>query len=144
MLYCFKTRPPSPLVMPEPDTALRTADRVGFAASFLCALHCALVPLVLALVPALGLEIAGWTDIDQAFVVFATLLGLTTMTLGYRRHRMFRAWALLLPGLALIWIGSFTRLHDHGWGHALVMVLGGVALAAAPGRHLRITHPTGA
>ena len=130
--------------MPESDNALRAADRVGLAASFLCALHCATVPLLLALVPALGLEFGGWTDIDQAFVVFATLLGLTTMTLGYRRHRMARAWALLLPGLALIWAGSFTRLHDHGAAHAVVMVLGGFALAAAHGINLRMAHRTGA
>lgn len=144
MLYCFKARPSIPLVMPESDTALRTADRVGFAASFLCALHCALVPLALALVPALGLKVAGRADIDQAFVVFATLLGLTTMTIGYRRHRMVRAWALLLPGLALIWAGSFTRLHDHGWAHGVVMVLGGFALAGAHGINLRMSHRTGA
>ncbi|MFZ5655949.1 MAG: MerC domain-containing protein [Pseudomonadota bacterium] len=126
--------------MPESDSALRTADRVGFAASFLCAVHCAVVPLLLALVPALGLRIGGWADIDQAFVVFASLLGLATMSLGYRRHRAFRAWALLLPGLALIWIGSFTSLHDHGWAHALVMTLGGLALAAAHGVNLRLSH----
>lgn len=126
--------------MSEPDTALRTADRVGFAASFLCAIHCATIPLLLALVPALGLRVAGWTDIDQAFVIFASLLGLTTMSLGYRRHRAFRAWALLLPGLALIWAGSFTALHDHGWAHALVMVTGGLLLAAAHGVNLRLSH----
>ncbi|TCZ87622.1 MerC domain-containing protein [Lysobacter sp. N42] len=126
--------------MSEPDTALRTADRVGFAASFLCAVHCATIPLLLALVPALGLRVAGWTDIDQAFVIFASLLGLTTMSLGYRRHRAFRAWALLLPGLALIWAGSFTALHDHGWAHAVVMTLGGLALAAAHGVNLRLSH----
>lgn len=129
--------------MPEPGSALRTADRVGFAASFLCAIHCAMVPLLLALVPALGLRLGGWADIDQAFVVFATLLGLGTMSLGYRRHRMFRGWALLLPGLALIWIGSFTPLHDHGWAHAVVMTLGGIALAAAHGVNLRLTHRAG-
>ncbi|GGZ62871.1 membrane protein [Lysobacter xinjiangensis] len=129
--------------MRESDTALRTADRVGFAASFVCAVHCAIVPLVLALVPALGLEFSGWADIDQAFVVFATLLGLTTMTLGYRRHRTFRAWALLVPGLVLIWLGSFTPLHDHGWGHAAVMVLGGFALAAAHSVNLRMAHRAG-
>ncbi len=126
--------------MPEPDTTLRTADRVGFAASVLCAVHCAMLPLALALLPALGLRFAGWTDIDQAFVIFATLLGLTTMTLGYRRHRAFRAWALLLPGLALIWAGSFTPLHDHGLAHVLVMTLGGFALAAAHGLNLRLSH----
>jgi len=121
-------------------SSLRRADRLGFAASVLCALHCALLPLALALLPALGLNVGGWIDFDQAFVVFATVLGLTTLTVGYRRHRAFRAWALLLPGLALVWIGAFTWLHDHGLVHAAIMVAGGLLLAGAHLLNLRLTH----
>jgi hypothetical protein len=126
--------------MAATGSALKQADRIGFAASFLCALHCALVPLLLALLPALGLKVGGWIDIDQAFVVFATLLGATTLTLGWRRHRAFRAWALLVPGLVLVWAGAFTPLHDHGLTHAVVMTAGGLLLAAAHLLNLRLTH----
>lgn len=126
--------------MAVPDTALRQADRVGFAASFLCALHCALLPLALSLLPAIGLNLGGRVDFDQAFVIFATLLGLSTLTLGYRRHRAFRAWALLLPGLALVWAGSFTHLHDHTLAHAAIMTAGGLLLAGAHLLNLRLTH----
>ncbi|MBB1471433.1 MerC domain-containing protein [Luteimonas sp. MC1782] len=121
-------------------SAIRNADRVGFAASFLCAIHCALLPVALALLPALGFTAVGWVDIDQAFVVFATLLGATTLSLGYRRHRAFRAWALLLPGLGLVWAGAFTALHTHGVAHAAVMVSGGLLLATAHLVNLRLTH----
>lgn len=136
----FRNRHNPPEVMATPPQALRQADRLGFAASFLCAVHCALLPLALALLPAFGLSVGGWIDIDQAFVVFATLLGATTMTLGWRRHRAFRAWLLLIPGLALVWIGSFTHLHDHTMTHAVVMTIGGLLLAAAHLVNLRLTH----
>lgn len=126
--------------MSSTHAALKQADRLGFAASFLCAIHCALMPLALALLPALGLKFGGWIDIDQAFVVFATLLGATTLTLGWRRHRAFRAWALLAPGLVLVWAGAFTELHDHGVLHAVVMVAGGLLLAGAHLLNLRLTH----
>ncbi|WP_189452142.1 MerC domain-containing protein [Cognatilysobacter bugurensis] len=127
--------------MSEPNTALRKADRVGLAASLLCAVHCALLPLAIALLPTLGLGAGGWVDLDQAFVVFATLLGGTTLALGYRRHRAYRAWALLVPGLILVWIGSFTSLHDsHGVVHATVMTAGGLALAGAHLLNLRLSH----
>jgi hypothetical protein len=127
-------------VMDLSTNALRKADRLGFAASFLCAVHCALTPLALALAPALGLKLGGWIDLDQAFVVFATLLGATTLTLGWRRHRVFRAWALLLPGLALVWLGAFSPLHDHSLGHAAIMGSGGLLLAGAHLLNLRLTH----
>ncbi|MFZ7096944.1 MerC domain-containing protein [Luteimonas dalianensis] len=126
--------------MPITDTRLRKADRFGFAASFLCALHCALLPLAVAVLPALGLNVGGWIDFDQAFVVFATVLGVTTLTVGYRRHRAFRAWALLVPGLAMVWAGAFTWLHDHGLAHALIMVAGGLLLAGAHLMNLRLSH----
>ncbi|GHE32604.1 MerC domain-containing protein [Vulcaniibacterium thermophilum] len=125
--------------MPAPS-ALRRADRVGFAASFLCAVHCALLPVALALAPSLGLTLGGWIDFDQAFVVFATLLGATTLTLGWRRHRLFGAWALLLPGLALVWLGAFTPLHDHTLTHVLVMTVGGLLLAGAHLMNIRLSH----
>lgn len=132
--------PHPPKDMAAHDSALQRADRVGFAASFLCAVHCALLPVALALLPAFGLNVGGWVDIDQAFVVFATLLGVTTLTLGWRRHRAYRAWALLLPGLALVWAGSFTPLHDHSITHVVVMVTGGLMLAGAHLLNLRLTH----
>lgn len=128
----------------RPQDRLATADRLGVAASTLCAVHCALLPLLLGLAPALGLKFGGWVDFDQAFVVFASLLAATTLTLGYRRHRIFRAWVLLLPGLALVWLGSFTALHDHTLGHLGVMVAGGLLLAAAHLANLRLTHAANA
>jgi hypothetical protein len=121
-------------------SALGTADRFGFVASFACAIHCALLPIVAAALPALGLKVGGWMDIDQAFVVFASVLGATTLAIGYRRHRTFHAWALLLPALAMVWLGSFTPLHDHGGAHMALMVVGGLLLAAAHLVNLRLTH----
>ena len=130
-------------VMPITNSSLRRADRFGMAASFLCAVHCALLPLALALLPALGLNVGEWIDFDQAFVVFATVLGVTTLTVGYRRHRAFRAWLLLVPGLVLVWAGAFTLLHDHGLAHAVIMVTGGLLLAAAHLVNLRLSHARG-
>ncbi len=126
--------------MHSQSLVLRKADRVGFAASFLCAIHCALWPWLLALAPAFGLELGGWIDLDQAFVVFATFLGVFTLTLGWRRHRAFHAWLLLVPGLALVWLGAFSHLHDHNMTHAVVMTAGGVLLALAHLVNLRLTH----
>lgn len=136
-----------PIVMPkltrQPNPArdrLATADRIGVGAATLCAVHCALLPVLIGLAPALGLSFGGWVDFDQGFVVFASLLAATTLALGYRRHRAFHAWALLVPALALVWLGSFTRLHDHTWAHLAVMVAGGLLLAGAHLANLRLTH----
>lgn len=127
-----------------PPAVFAAGDRVGAVGSLLCALHCALLPLVIAALPALGLGSFALIDIDQAFTVFATLLGITTLGYGFRRHRAFRAWIVLIPGLALIWIGSFSPLHTHSTTHVVTMVVGGLAVAAAHLINLRLTHAAGA
>lgn len=109
-------------------------------ASTLCAIHCALLPLLIAMLPSLGFGLAGQADVDQAFVLFASLLALTTLSQGYRRHRAFRAWWFLVPGVALLWGGAYTSLHDHGLTHTLLMVAGGCLLAAAHWVNLRLSH----
>ena len=131
--------------MSHPSSRLQQADRVGFAASMLCAIHCAAMPLFLAILPTFGLGIGGWIDIDQAVVVFATLLAAGTLTIGWRRHRGFRAWGLLLPALALLWFAVFGPVHSHdggreAWLHAGMMVAGGLLLAGAHLTNMRLTH----
>jgi hypothetical protein len=122
------------------DRLQRTGDRVGMWASLLCAVHCALLPLALALLPTLGLSAFGRVDVDQAFVVFATVLGIASLGLGYRRHRAFAAWLLLALGLALVWANAFTSLHDHSLWHAVMMVAGGLLIAAAHLVNYRLSH----
>lgn len=131
---------PRPISYPTPSRLAVAADRVGVFGSLLCAVHCALMPLLLAALPAFGLGLTGLADIDQMVVVFATVLGVTSLTLGFRRHRTFRAWVLLVPGLLLVWAGSFTSLHDHSAAHVLLMVAGGLLIAGAHLLNLRLSH----
>lgn len=112
------------------------------AGSVICALHCAMAPMLASVLPALGLGVLVGSDLDQAFAVFVGLLGVSTLTVGYRRHRAFHAWLLLVPGIALIWAGSFTSIHDHSLTHVSVMVGGGLLVAAAHLVNLRLSHGT--
>jgi hypothetical protein len=47
---------------------------------------------------------------------------------------------VLIPGLALIWLGSFTALHTHSLAHTVVMVVGGIAVAFAHFLNLKSSH----
>ena len=104
----------------SPQQRHRLLDRLGATGSLLCALHCALLPVLIALLPSLG--IATWMSdsFEEGFVVFATLLGLFTLIQGYRRHRAVRALWLLLPGLAALWLGiGYEPLHHDAILHAV-------------------------
>ena len=119
----------------------RLLDRLGATGSLLCAIHCALLPLVIAALPALG--IAGWGSdgFEEAFVAFATALGLFSVVWGYRRHGAVRALGLLVPGLAALWIGIlYPPLHHSLALHALTMTLGGTLVGLAHMANLRLVH----
>ena len=128
--------------MPKPSrSSFHLADRFGFAASMLCAIHCAALPLVLALLPSFGIGVWLGEGFEQAFVLFATLLGLFTMAWGYRRHRAVRALWLLLPGLAVLWVGVlYAPLHETLVAHAVAMTLGGTLVGLAHLANLRLNH----
>ncbi len=116
-------------------------DRLGATGSLVCAIHCALLPLVIALLPSLG--IAAWLGegFERGFVIFASLLGLSTLVWSYRRHRAIRALGILIPGLAALWIGVlYAPLHHSVVPHAVVMTFGGTLVGLAHLANLRLNH----
>ena len=89
-------------------------DRFGATGSVICAVHCALTPLLLAAIPSLGLSTWLGDGFERGFVVFVTVLGLFSLLWGYRRHRAFRALTLLFIGLATLWTGVLYAPVHHG------------------------------
>ncbi len=126
--------------MPDPHRH-RLIDRFGAVGSLVCAAHCALLPLLIAALPSLGL--AGWVGdgFEGVFVVFATLLGIFSLVWGYRRHRALRALSLLLPGLAILWLAVlYPALHQSVVPHAVAMTLGGTLVGLGHLVNLRLNH----
>lgn len=116
-------------------------DRFGATGSIVCALHCALTPLLLAAIPSLGLSVWLGDSFERGFVTFVTVLGLFSMIWGYRRHRVFRALGMLLLGLAALWAGVlYAPLHQALVPHAIVMTIGGTLVGLAHLVNLRLNH----
>ncbi|MGA8278603.1 MAG: MerC domain-containing protein [Rhodanobacteraceae bacterium] len=117
------------------------ADRFGASASFLCAAHCAALPFVLALLPALGLGFLADHAFERGFIMGASVFASVTLIRGYQRHRVRSALLFLVPGLMLLWAGGFLfDLHAHlGW-HSALVALGGSCVALGHLTNLRLLH----
>jgi len=116
-------------------------DRFGATGSLLCAVHCAVIPMLLALAPSLGLSLWLSDGVEGAIVVFVSVLGLFSLVWGFRRHGAMRALGLLVPGLVLLWAGVLIdRLHHDPVPHAIVMTLGGLLVGVAHLVNLRLNH----
>lgn len=122
----------------------RVADRVGATASFLCAIHCALLPFVLALLPFLGLEFLADHRFERGFVMFACALALLALVSGFRRHHGARPLMLAIPGLLLLVVGvTFAE----SWSvvlHSVLVTCGGLLVASAHFVNLYIDRHHGA
>jgi len=119
----------------------RFLDRIGAGGSLLCAIHCALLPLLIAALPSLG--ISSWLGdrFEWAFVSFATALSLFSLVVGYRRHGSVRALSLLIPGLIALWGGLLLKpLHHALIPHAIAMTFGGTLVGLAHLANLRLNH----
>ncbi|MGH8028884.1 MAG: MerC domain-containing protein [Arenimonas sp.] len=136
--------PPTLVFTPAPVRRVRLgtwADSVGSGVAIVCAVHCALLPFVLAALPALGLGFLAGSQWELPYIAFASMLAMASLWQGFRRHRVYRALAFLVPGLIAVWAGVLVpTLHEDAVRHAVVMTLGGTLIAVAHLVNLRLTH----
>jgi hypothetical protein len=133
----------APATAPSPATPRRlpaVVDRVGATASLLCAIHCALLPFVLALLPLIGLEFLAGHTFERIFVACAAALAATSILVGYRRHRHPLALFLMVPGIALLVFGVALDINVHVVIHTASVVAGGVLVASAHVTNLVLAH----
>lgn len=112
--------------------AHRTLDRLGMLASGACALHCLLVPVLLAVAPVLGETLHFSELLERGFVWLAVLLSAFSIGFGVLRHgQVVPAAVLWSIGTALLLPVGLGVEFGSEWLHALLMVPGGTAIAAA-------------
>jgi len=118
----------------------RWVDSLGSVGAVICAVHCALLPIALVMLPMVGFGILASPGFEVGFVLFATALAVASLWNGYLRHRAYRAMAILVPGLIALWSGVFIpMIHDTTVVHALMMSAGGALVGAAHLVNLRLT-----
>ena len=132
-----RTAPPS-----SSDDLLRVhkLDRAGATASFLCAIHCALMPLVVTLLPLLGLSFLASEPVEWTLLAASAGLGSSSLCLGFRKHRKRRVFMVLAIALAIMVAGRVFHEHHVGiWGPVL-MVIGGLMMMSAHLLNHRLCH----
>jgi hypothetical protein len=120
------------IVDTEPGRARRWHQRLdwlGAGASFICALHCAAVPVVLALAPLAGAHWLASHVFDQWAVLIALSFGAAVIGAAYCTHQWRKVLAMYLGAAALMLVGAFVA-DDPPLLHAGLLASGGVLLAA--------------
>lgn len=101
-------------------------DVMGFSASFLCAIHCMLMPLVLSF----GLVGMSWLEsplVEWTFILSTLVLASWSLLGSLPNHNNKRPLVIAVIGFAII-LG--VHLLEHVVGH-VVAAIGGVLIAYA-------------
>lgn len=129
----------SALQSPSNIRASHWVDPLAAAAAALCAVHCAVLPVLIAVLPLFGLGFLSSSLFERGFLVFATVMATVSLWQGHRRHRTLTALQFALPGLGLLYLGVFfAPLHESVLGHAVAMTAGGSLIAVAHLFNLRL------
>jgi membrane-bound ClpP family serine protease len=114
-------------------------DLFGMGAGLVCLVHCLALPLVLAVLPALGF-LHGDHDLTHAFLLGWIALFSTSIFLGYKKHRQRFVLNLMLAGLCFVIAATFHHLF--GVTEAMevpVITLGNLLLVSSHFMNWRIT-----
>ncbi len=105
-------------------------DFLGFVASFICAIHCAIGPLLLTLGMLGGLSWISDPIFELGFLVTSLTIAAFTLVNGYRKQTIDRLGLILFTsGFSLLLLSSLLP-HVHGV-ELVFAVFGGLTVASA-------------
>ena len=111
------------------------ADMTGACLSVACAIHCLAMPLLVAVLPLIGLGFLANERAELVLILGAIGLAVVSLAWGIRHHRSWRALLILIVALAFI---ATARTAVEDTFEVVFYSIGGILLASAHlvNRHL--------
>lgn len=112
-----------------------TADKLGIVVSGLCAIHCALWPLLLGV----SVVLPDWAHIGHGWFWFAIIAALAgwSITHGWKQHHDGRVLFYSSFGLSCLVLAIVTEPWTNLWVESALYVIGGCFMVAAHWRNHR-------
>lgn len=112
-------------------------DLLGFSASFLCAVHCVLMPLVLSMGLLGGMSWLESAWVEWSFILTTLVLASWSLFGSLSKHRNTKP--LIIAALGFVLIIVLHEWFGHGAGHYF-SALGGILVAYAHYLNWRLLH----
>lgn len=98
-------------------------EAMGVAASVACAIHCALMPLLISSLPLLGVSFVHNRWVEIILLAAAFIIGISTLWHGFKKHHhKYTSLVLFTIGIGLFVVHQFVDLGSFG----IVLVLVGI------------------
>ena len=108
-------------------------DKFGMTASSICAVHCLLMPFIVAFLPFVGMSFFASTGFEWFILITAVIVASTSLCLGFKTHQKINPLIIAGFGFAVLFI---TRINLQLTSHesltsALFLFIGGCCVACA-------------
>jgi len=104
-------------------------DKVGIGASLLCAIHCALLPVLFTTLPLMGVELLENEQVELGFILFSLVVGCFALYNGYKKHHHKKLPLLLfITGISLLFFANFFL---EGGTETIVKMAGAAVIVCA-------------
>ncbi|MES2446579.1 MAG: MerC domain-containing protein [Bacteroidota bacterium] len=101
-------------------------DQTGVVASLVCAIHCALLPFAITILPLLGLTFLANPIFEIVMIALSLCIGLMALLTSYRSHQQKSPILLLSLGFIFIVLGHLIENTE-----AVLIPIGGLMIAFA-------------
>ncbi len=103
-------------------------DFAGFAASFICAVHCVSLPILMSLGLTASSSFLHNHFFEMVIIGFGVVVATASLYNDFKKHKSYLPMAFILPGFMILIYG--LKGH-HDLTHTLVSVLGSTLVATA-------------
>lgn len=86
-------------------------DALGIATSIACAIHCAVLPLVLSSLPLFGINIINNNVFEVGMIILAFLIGVFSLRSGFRHHHRFIPIIMFSVGILLLLLKQYYHTY---------------------------------
>jgi hypothetical protein len=102
-------------------------DSLGTTVSIACAIQCTFFPLLISVLPLVGLGFLAGDGVEQGFITTSVILAVGSFSWGFRHHRRFYIFLFLVFSLTLIFAGRVWVVD----GFEIPFVVSGTLVLAA-------------
>lgn len=116
-------------------------DRLGVSASTLCAIHCAAMPFLLSILPAIGLGFLANSGFEIGMIATSIIIGAVSLGSSYRLHRKLNALMIMASGSMLLlfnFFGHESHSHLTETLHPYIAAAAGLMIASAHWINMRL------
>lgn len=110
------------------ETLTTNLDRIGMTASTFCAIHCAVIPFAISVLPLWGLSFLAEEWMEIGMILLSLFIGIWSFGLSWLKHRRIAALLIFVCGFSLILL---AHMFEHGSTAHLLLPLGGLTIASA-------------